>query len=51
MIERNLLDQTKDLRPPQRMVQSNFNLEERMAQNNRVGGMRKDEGRCATYSG
>jgi hypothetical protein len=26
MIERNLLDQTKDLRPPQRMVQSNFGM-------------------------
>jgi hypothetical protein len=55
MIERNLLDQTKDLRPPQRMVQSNFGMEEqrriadqdqRTAQNNlelelpnRGGGM------------
>jgi hypothetical protein len=53
MIERNLLDQTKDLRGPQRMVQSNFGMEEqrriadqRMAQNNlelelpnRGGGM------------
>jgi hypothetical protein len=28
MIERNLLDQTKDLRPPQRLVQSNFGMEE-----------------------
>jgi hypothetical protein len=28
MIERNLLDQTKDLRGPQRMVQSNFGMEE-----------------------
>jgi hypothetical protein len=27
MIERNLLDQTKDLRPPQRDVQSNFGME------------------------
>jgi hypothetical protein len=26
MIERNLLDQTKDLRPPQRDVQSNFGM-------------------------
>jgi hypothetical protein len=42
MIERNLLDQTKDLRPPQRMVQSNFGMEEQrtdsgateLAQNN-----------------
>jgi hypothetical protein len=41
MIERNLLDQTKDLRPPQRLVRENFNLEERMAQNNRVGGMQR----------
>ena len=48
MIERNLLDQTKDLRGPQRMVQSNFGMEEqrriaeqRMAQNNRVGGMQR----------
>jgi hypothetical protein len=28
MIERNLLDQTKDLRGPQRLVQSNFGMEE-----------------------
>ena len=41
MIERNLLDQTQDLRGPQRMVQSNFGMEERMAQNNRVGGMQR----------
>jgi hypothetical protein len=50
MIERNLLDQTKDLRPPQRMVQSNFGMEEQrriaerraeqgLSQNERVGGM------------
>jgi hypothetical protein len=55
MIERNLLDQTKDLRPPQRNVQSNFGMlteeqrriaDQRMAQNNlelelpnRGGGM------------
>jgi hypothetical protein len=46
MIERNLLDQTKDLRGPQRMVQSNFGMltgdQRRIAgqglsQNNRVG--------------
>jgi hypothetical protein len=43
MIERNLLDQTKDLRPPQRMVQSNFGMEEQrriaeqgLSQNERV---------------
>ena len=37
MIERNLLDQTKDLRPPQRMVQSNFGIAEQgLSQNNRV---------------
>jgi hypothetical protein len=33
MIERNLLDQTKDLRGPQRLVQSNFGME--------VGGMQR----------
>jgi hypothetical protein len=46
MIERNLLDQTKDLRPPQRMVQSNFGMlteeqrriaEQGLSQNERVG--------------
>jgi hypothetical protein len=49
MIERNLLDQTKDLRGPQRMVQSNFGMEEQrriaerriaeqgLSQNERVG--------------
>jgi translation elongation factor EF-Tu-like GTPase len=46
MIERNLLDQTKDLRGPQRMVQSNFGMlmedqrriaEQGLSQNNRVG--------------
>jgi hypothetical protein len=62
MIERNLLDQTKDLRGPQRMVQSNFG---------NYGGAKTDSGaesgarivsertswpqgntkRCATYSG
>jgi hypothetical protein len=43
MIERNLLDQTKDLRGPQRMVQSNFGMEEQrriaeqgLSQNERV---------------
>jgi hypothetical protein len=64
MIERNLLDQTKDLRPPQRDVQSNFGMlteEQRriaeqglsqnneLAQNERVGS--NPDGRCATYSG
>jgi hypothetical protein len=46
MIERNLLDQTKDLRPPQRDVQSNFGMlteeqrriaEQGLSQNERVG--------------
>jgi hypothetical protein len=46
MIERNLLDQTKDLRPPQRNVQSNFGMlteeqrriaEQGLSQNERVG--------------
>jgi hypothetical protein len=46
MIERNLLDQTKDLRGPQRMVQSNFGMlteeqrriaEQGLSQNERVG--------------
>jgi hypothetical protein len=52
MIERNLLDQTKDLRGPQRMVQSNFGMEEQrriaerraeqgLSQNERVGGMQR----------
>jgi hypothetical protein len=50
MIERNLLDQTKDLRPPQRDVQSNFGMlteeqrriaEQGLSQNERVGN-RKD---------
>jgi hypothetical protein len=45
MIERNLLDQTKDLRPPQRDVQSNFGMlteeqrriaEQGLSQNERV---------------
>jgi hypothetical protein len=43
MIERNLLDQTQDRRPPQRMVQSNFGMEEQrriaeqgLSQNERV---------------
>jgi hypothetical protein len=49
MIERNLLDQTKDLRPPQRLVQSNFGMEERMAQNNRVGGMQDKTMRTLNY--
>jgi hypothetical protein len=51
MIERNLLDQTKDLRPPQRLVQSNFGMEEQrriggeqgLSQNERVGGMQQYE--------
>jgi hypothetical protein len=46
MIERNLLDQTKDLRGPQRLVQSNFGMlteeqrriaEQGLSQNERVG--------------
>jgi hypothetical protein len=50
MIERNLLDQTKDLRPPQRDVQSNFGMlteeqrriaEQGLSQNERVGRNRK----------
>jgi hypothetical protein len=54
MIERNLLDQTKDLRGPQRLVQSNFGdreslameeqrriAEQGLSQNERVGGNRK----------
>jgi hypothetical protein len=32
---------TQTLDPTQRMVQSNFGMEERMAQNNRVGGMQR----------
>jgi hypothetical protein len=50
MIERNLLDQTKDLRGPQRLVQSNFGMlteeqrriaEQGLSQNERVGRNRK----------
>jgi hypothetical protein len=52
MIERNLLDQTKDLRPPQRMVQSNFGMlteeqrriaEQGLSQNERVGRNRRQD--------
>jgi hypothetical protein len=59
MIERNLLDQTKDLRPPQRDVQSNFGMlteeqrriaEQGLSQNERVGRQGKTK-RCATYIG
>jgi hypothetical protein len=46
MIERNLLDQTKDLRPPQRDVQSNFGDRESLAmeEQRRIAERRAEQG-------
>jgi hypothetical protein len=46
MIERNLLDQTKDLRGPQRMVQSNFgnNEGQAMEEQRRIAERRAEQG-------